>query len=214
MLRKFYPILAVEFRDDLRTHHGNGRPQLNSGHSLLRWRGDSHQTAVLFADFGAPVSVTTTTSVAPTIRFVTRADFSQWLPLWEGYNKFYDRFGKTALSDEITQMTWARFFDAYEPVYAMVAEDEGRLVGLVHYIFHRSTISIAPTCYLQDLFTKEETRGKGIGRKLINAVYEQAKLAGLSRVYWHTHASNSTAMKLYDQVAEHSGFVVYRKNIE
>jgi GNAT superfamily N-acetyltransferase len=152
-------------------------------------------------------------SVAPIIRLVVRSDFPQWLPLWEGYNKFYGRSGKTALADEVTQMTWSRFFDAYEPIHAIAAEDEGQLVGLAHYIFHRNTISIAPTCYLQDLFTKESTRGRGIGRKLINAVYEQAKLAGAARLYWHTHESNSTAMKLYDQVAEHSGFVVYRKNI-
>jgi GNAT superfamily N-acetyltransferase len=152
--------------------------------------------------------------MALTIRFAVRTDFAQWLPLWEGYNKFYGRFGPTALPDEITRMTWARFFDAYEPVHAMVAEEEGQLVGLVHYLFHRSTISIAPTCYLQDLFTQESARGKGVGRILINAVYEQAKLAGLTRVYWQTHESNSTAMKLYDKVAEHSGFVVYRKNIQ
>jgi GNAT superfamily N-acetyltransferase len=117
------------------------------------------------------------------------------------------------LPDEITQITWARFFDAYEPVHAMVAEHEGRLVGLVHYLFHRSTISIAPTCYLQDLFTDASTRGQGVGRALIGAVYGQATLAGVSRVYWLTHETNSTAMKLYDQVAERSGFVVYRKNI-
>jgi GNAT superfamily N-acetyltransferase len=152
-------------------------------------------------------------SVAPTIRFIARADFSRWLPLWDGYNTFYGRSGATALADEITQMTWARFCDAYDPVHALVAEDEGQLVGLVHYLFHRSTISIAPTCYLQDLFTAESTRGKGIGRALIEAVYEQARLAGLARVYWHTHESNSTAMKLYDKVAEHSRFVVYRKNL-
>ena len=151
--------------------------------------------------------------MTPIIRFAAPADFSQWLPLWAGYNKFYGRFGETALPDEITQMTWARFFDSYEPIHAIVAEDEGRLVGLVHYLFHRSTISIAPTCYLQDLFTDASTRGKGIGRALINAVYEQAKLAGSSRVYWLTHETNSTAMKLYDQVAERSGFVVYRKNL-
>jgi GNAT superfamily N-acetyltransferase len=151
--------------------------------------------------------------VSPTIRFVGREDFSQWLRLWEGYNTFYGRSGKTALPDEITQMTWARFFDAYEPVYAMVAEYERQLIGLVHYIFHRSTISITPTCYLQDLFTKESIRGRGIGRKLIHAVYEQARLAGVKRVYWHTHESNSTAIKLYNQVAERSGFVVYRKDI-
>jgi len=153
-------------------------------------------------------------SLQPTIRPIVRTDFAQWLPLWEGYNKFYGRFGPTALPDAITQTTWARFFDAYEPMHALIAEDAGQLVGLVHYIFHRSTISIASTCYLQDLFTKESVRGRGAGRKLINAVYEQARLAGISRVYLHTHESNGAAMKLYDKVAERSGFVVYRKNIE
>jgi GNAT superfamily N-acetyltransferase len=151
--------------------------------------------------------------VSPTIRFIARTDFAQWLPLWEGYNKFYGRSDATALADEITQTTWSRFFDTYEPVHALVAQDEDQLVGLVHYLFHRNTISIAPTCYLQDLFTRETARGQGVGRALIEAVYEQARLAGLARVYWHTHLTNSTAMKLYDQMAEHSGFVVYRKNL-
>jgi GNAT superfamily N-acetyltransferase len=151
--------------------------------------------------------------MTPIIRFAVPADFPQWLPLWQGYNTFYGRSGATALPDDITQTTWARFFDTDEPVHAMVAEHDGQLVGLVHYLFHRSTISIAPTCYLQDLFTDQTTRGKGIGRALINAVYEQAKLARVGRVYWLTHETNSTAMKLYDQVAERSGFVVYRKNV-
>jgi GNAT superfamily N-acetyltransferase len=149
----------------------------------------------------------------PLIRPVTRADFAQWLPLWQGYNEFYGRSAETALPDEITQMTWGRFFDAYEPMHALVAEDNGQLIGLVHYLFHRNTISIAPTCYLQDLFTAESARGKGVGRKLIEAVYEQAKLAGCPRVYWHTHQTNATAMQLYDKVAQHSGFVVYRKDL-
>jgi GNAT superfamily N-acetyltransferase len=150
--------------------------------------------------------------VEPIIRPVTREDYAQWLPLWEGYNRFYGRFDATALPDAITQMTWARFFDAYEPVHAIVAEQDGELVGLVHYLLHRSTISIALTCYLQDLFIQESTRGKGIGRKLIEAVYEQARTAGCARVYWLTHETNSIAMRLYDKVAEKSGFVVYRKN--
>lgn len=157
--------------------------------------------------------MTVHTSPASTIRGVAREDYSQWLPLWEGYNAFYGRFGATALPDETTRVTWERFFDADEPVHAMVAEDDGQLVGLVHYLFHRTTISIAPTCYLQDLFTGEPTRGRGIGRALINAVDEQARRAGARRVYWHTHESNSTDMKLYDQVAERPGFVVYRQDI-
>ena len=145
------------------------------------------------------------------IRFVSRGDYEQWLPLWDGYNAFYGRSGATALAPEITHMTWARFFDAYEPVHGLVAEGGGELLGLTHYLFHRSTTAIAPVCYLQDLFTAEAVRGKGVGRALINAVYAQARLAGSPRVYWQTHETNHTAMQLYDKVAERSGFVVYRK---
>jgi GNAT superfamily N-acetyltransferase len=108
-------------------------------------------------------------------------------------------------------MTWSRFFDAYEPMHALVAEQSGQLIGIVHYLFHRSTISIEPSCYLQDLFTNEASRGKGVGRALIEEVYLLAAHAGCSRVYWHTHQTNSTAMELYNKVAEKSGFVVYRK---
>ena len=145
------------------------------------------------------------------VRFVVREDYEQWLPLWDGYNAFYGRSGATALAPEITRMTWARFFDAYEPVHGLVAESGGQLLGLTHYLFHRSTTAVGPVCYLQDLFTSNAARGTGIGRALINRVYEQARLAGSSRVYWQTHQTNLTAMQLYDKVAEHSGFVVYRK---
>src|ERR1700730_12079288 len=148
-----------------------------------------------------------------TIRPVEPRDFEQWLPLWDGYNAFYGRSGPTALAPEITRMTWARFFDAYEPVHALVPMVGGQLLGLTHYMFHRSTTAIEPVCYLQDLFTSEGARGKGAGRALINGVYQQAKLAGSPRVYWQTHQTNRTAMQLYDKVAEHSGFVVYRKLI-
>lgn len=147
------------------------------------------------------------------IRPVHPSDFQQWKPLWDGYNAFYRREGATALPDAITQMTWSRFFDAYEPMHGLVADAEGELLGLAHFLFHRSTISIAPTCYLQDLFTLESARRKGIGRALIQQVYARAKQAGSSRVYWLTHESNETAMKLYDNVAEKSGFVVYRKSL-
>ena len=146
-----------------------------------------------------------------TIRFVTRDDYAQWLPLWDGYNAFYERSGPTALAPEITAMTWQRFFDAYEPMHALVADAGGELLGLTHYLFHRSTTAIAPTCYLQDLFTSQAALGKGVGRALINGVYAQAKLVGSPRVYWQTHETNHTAMQLYDKVADRPGFVIYRK---
>ncbi len=147
------------------------------------------------------------------IRRVAKEDFARWKPLWDGYNAFYGRSGQTALPLEVTQMTWSRFFDAYEPMHAVVAEDSGNLLGLAHFLFHRSTTQIAPTCYLQDLFTLEEARGKGVGRALIDAVYERARAAGSPRVYWQTHETNIPAMRLYDKVAEKSGFLVYRKSL-
>ena len=146
-----------------------------------------------------------------TVRSVTRQDYDQWLPLWDGYNAFYGRSGATALAPEITRTTWVRFFDADEPMHALVAEGGGRLIGLAHYLYHRSTTSIGPSCYMQDLFTANEARGRGVGRMLIEAVYAVARAAGSPRVYWQTHETNATAMRLYDQVAEKSGFLVYRK---
>jgi GNAT superfamily N-acetyltransferase len=145
------------------------------------------------------------------VRPVARGDYDQWLTLWDGYNAFYERAGPSALPADITAMTWARFFDAYEPVHALVADDGGRLIGLTHYLFHRSTTAIAPLCYLQDLFTGAQARGQGVGRALIEAVYAAANAAGCPRVYWQTHETNATARRLYDQVAENSGFIVYRK---
>ncbi|MEA2712137.1 MAG: hypothetical protein QOK27_98 [Gemmatimonadales bacterium] len=144
-----------------------------------------------------------------TVRPVAPTDFARWEALWEGYNTFYER----TVPPEITRVTWSRFFDASEPVHALVAEKDGRLVGLVHYLFHRSTSLIGPTCYLQDLFTAEAARGQGVGRALIEAVYERAKAAGSPQVYWQTHETNATAMALYDKVAERSGFLVYENQL-
>jgi GNAT superfamily N-acetyltransferase len=144
------------------------------------------------------------------IRPAERDDFDEWLALWNGYNEFYGRVGPTALPNEITDTTWERFFDADEPMHGLVAESGGRLVGLAHYLFHRSTTLIAPICYLQDLFTAETVRGRGIGRRLIERVAEEARAAEYPRVYWQTHESNETARRLYDQIAEYSGFLVYR----
>lgn len=145
------------------------------------------------------------------IRQVAPGDYPQWVTLWDGYNAFYGRVGATALPTQVTETTWARFLDSSEPVHALVAERKGQLIGLAHCLFHRSTTQIPPTCYLQDLYTAENSRGAGVGRMLIEAVYECARAAGSPRVYWQTHETNGKAMHLYDKVADRSGFIVYRK---
>lgn len=148
------------------------------------------------------------------IRPIRRADYEAWRPLWDGYNAFYGRSGPTALPEEITRTTWDRFFDPAEPIHAFVAEGEGRLVGLVHYLYHRSTTRLHDVCYLQDLFTIANLRGVGIGRRLINAVYAAAGEAGCRRVYWQTHVTNTPGRTLYDKVATHDGFIVYSHDVK
>jgi GNAT superfamily N-acetyltransferase len=143
------------------------------------------------------------------VRKIQRDDYPAWRPLWDGYNAFYGREGATALAEEITRATWERFFAPSEPVHAFVAEGGEAVVGLVHYLFHRSTTRLHDVCYLQDLFTARQLRGRGIGRSLIQAVYNAAREAGSSRVYWLTHASNTPGRTLYDKVGSHSGFIVY-----
>jgi GNAT superfamily N-acetyltransferase len=141
------------------------------------------------------------------IRQLARSDRPEWEPLWQGYLAFY----KTSVPEDVTNTTFARFFDKAEPMHALVAERAGEIVGIVHYIFHRSTWTKGPYCYLQDLFTAEHARGSGVGRKLIEAVYERAKAQGASRVYWLTQESNATARALYDKLADRPGFIQYRK---
>jgi len=144
------------------------------------------------------------------IRPLQITDHEDWLVLWDGYNHFYGRSGPTALPTAVTDTLWQRLFAPHEPVFGLVAEEGGRIAGMAHYLFHRSTSAIADSCYLQDLFTAEEMRGRGVGRSLIEGVRAQAQTRDVSRLYWHTHQTNVTAQKLYDTLAQKTGFIVYR----
>lgn len=148
------------------------------------------------------------------VRYVERADYAGWRLLWDGYNHFYGRQGPSALPERITGATWERFFSREEPVHALVATQDGRVIGIAHFLFHRSTTRLTDVCYLQDLFTAEEARGCGVGRRLIHAVYDAARAAGSSRVYWQTKTTNAPGRALYDKVAEHQGFIVYTYEID
>ncbi|MBV8679295.1 MAG: GNAT family N-acetyltransferase [Aquitalea sp.] len=143
------------------------------------------------------------------IRSIRPDDYPGWRPLWDAYNAFYGRYGETALDEHITLTTWARFLQDSEPVHALIAESQGQIVGIVHYVFHRSTTRLADVCYLQDLYTIASQRGKGIGRQLIESVYAIASESACRRVYWQTHESNAAGRLLYDKLAQNKGFIVY-----
>jgi GNAT superfamily N-acetyltransferase len=148
----------------------------------------------------------------PIVRPVSPEDYAQWRPLWDGYNAFYGRQGETALPEHNTRVTWQRFFDSNEPMFALVAESQGSVVGLAHYLFHRSMTKIEHVCYLSDLYTLPSLRGRGIARALIEGVCVEARAAGVARVYWQTHESNAAGRLLYDKVAGHHGYIVYSRD--
>jgi len=141
------------------------------------------------------------------IRAFAAGDFDAWYPLWRGYQAFYE----VDLPLETSGVTWQRILDPDEPMHGAFALDGARPIGIVHYIRHRSCWTVGDYCYLQDLFVDGAVRGKGAGRALIEHVYAHAKALGCSRVHWLTHETNHDAMKLYDRIADRSGFVQYRK---
>jgi GNAT superfamily N-acetyltransferase len=141
------------------------------------------------------------------IRPVGANERAAWEPLWKGYLDFY----RASVPKEVYDATWARLHDPREPMHLLGGYVDGRLLGIVHYIYHRSCWTVGDYCYLQDLFVAEAARGHGLGRALIEAVYDEARSAGASRVHWLTMEDNATARALYDTLADRSGFIQYRK---
>ncbi|RMQ48097.1 GNAT family acetyltransferase [Pseudomonas cichorii] len=141
------------------------------------------------------------------IRPVTADDHGAWLPLWQAYLRFY----KTALAEGVSEVTWQRILDPSEPTHAALAWQDGKAVGMVHFIYHRSNWSIRNACYLQDLIVTAEQRGSGIGRQLIEHVYATARADDCDKVHWLTHETNATAIQLYERIAERGGYIQFRK---
>ena len=141
------------------------------------------------------------------IRAIEAGDREVWTPLWTDYLAFYE----TRLPAAIFDMTWQRLLDPNEPIWGALAIGTDGPVGLVHFLYHRSAWTVEHSCYLQDLFVAPQVRGGGRGRALIDYVASKAAQHGSTRLYWTTHESNTTAQRLYDAVAQRSGFIQYRK---
>ena len=141
------------------------------------------------------------------VRPLAVTDRPAWLPLWAGYLEFY----KASLPPDVTEAAFARLTSLNEDMFGLVAEQDGRIVGIAHGILHRSTWAKGLYLYLNDLFVAPDARGSGAGRALIGGVYAHADAIGAERVYWLTHETNATARKLYDSLAVNDGFLEYRR---
>jgi GNAT superfamily N-acetyltransferase len=143
--------------------------------------------------------------MAVTVRAVRAEDYPQWRPLWDGYTHFYD----CVLDESVTASTWERALDPHSSMFCRVAESEGRVIGFAMCVLHEGTWSTAPICYLEDLFVDAALRGAGTGQALIDALMEEGKREGWSKLYWVTR-QNNPARKLYDRFGEADDYVRYR----
>lgn len=142
------------------------------------------------------------------IRPLAAPDETEWRELWTGYLTFYE----TSVPEEVYQTTFSRLLgDDPHDFHGLVAEKNGRLIGLTHYLFHRHCWRIENIIYLQDLFVSEAARGTGAGRALIEAVYAAGDAAGCPNVYWTTQDFNHTARQLYDRIGELTPFIKYQR---
>ena len=139
------------------------------------------------------------------VRPIEARDEARWRVLWDGYCRFYER----EPSEKITEHAWRRIMDAGSPVYAIVAEREGRVIGMANYIIHDNTATLTPVCYLQDLFVEPQERAHGVGKQLIDWLVAEMQRRGWSRLYWNTKENNYRARGLYDKYTPHSGFLRY-----
>lgn len=142
------------------------------------------------------------------IRSLVATDEPQWRDLWRAYLAFYG----TERGEDVYAETYRRLLDDDPQDFSgFVAEEDGRLVGLTHYLFHRHCWRIENVCYLQDLYALPDVRGSGVGRALIEAVYAAADAAGAPQVYWLTQAGNAKARRLYDRIGEVTEFIRYQR---
>lgn len=139
------------------------------------------------------------------IRYVETGDFTDWQRLWLGFLAYHD----VSLSTEHTQKVWQRLLNKSDPICALVAQIDGKIVGFTHFFFHRNTWSGGDYCYLEDLFVDQNIRARGVGRALIEAVGNVAREKGASKIYWNTHDDNDTARRLYDKIANLTDFIQY-----
>jgi len=143
------------------------------------------------------------------IRPAAAKDEARWRKLWAGYIKFY----RASVSEEVTANTWRAILDPKSNIEALVAEKDGEVIGICNYLYHDSTWSLQPICYLQDLFVDPDARGGGAAKELILACEAKAKEKGAFRLYWQTQEYNGAARSLYDTITPRSSFIVYRKNL-
>jgi GNAT superfamily N-acetyltransferase len=142
-----------------------------------------------------------------TTHAMTPADYDSWLPLWQGYLRFYE----TELPEDVTRLTFARLTGDEEQMWGLLARNvEGQAIGFTHWLMHRATWTASYYGYLEDLYVDPSVRGTGAGRALIEAVYAAAQDKNCAQVYWLTHETNLTAQQLYNRIATRSGLIHYK----
>lgn len=145
------------------------------------------------------------------IRPIEKKDYDGWKAIWSGPEDSYTAFdsGKYPMTEEVTNLTFSRFLDANEPVYSIVAERDGQIIGFANFVTHRSTWSAEDCLYINDLYVSQKNRLGGVGRKLMEYVYAECDRMNCGKCYWVTDFDNHAAQILYCKIGKKSGKLSY-----
>ena len=145
-------------------------------------------------------------SVEIEIRAVREQDRPDWCKLFASYGHFYDQ----QLSEKVLDRVWGWLMDGDHPTSGLVAVKDGQIVGIAHFRPYCRTLSGSSACFLDDLFVVPAERGRGVGRRLIEATSVLAEKAGWDFVRWMTAQDNLQAQQLYETIAERTEWLTYQ----
>jgi ribosomal protein S18 acetylase RimI-like enzyme len=113
------------------------------------------------------------------------------------------------MNSGILDTLWSWIHDESHDVKGLCFEFEGKIVGIAHYRTMPRPIKGQYIGFLDDLFVEPEFRGQQIAQNLITHLKSLSKANNWGGIRWITHSSNENAKKLYDKIANNTGFELY-----
>ena len=143
------------------------------------------------------------------INEITKNDYQSWKIIFKEYLTFYN----SELTDSTIKSSWDKIINKDEQIYCLgcykSSEKNKELIGIMNFIFHKSTWSKKHVCYLEDLFIQEDYRLKGCASLLIKNLVKICKISHIEKIYWKTKSDNYQAQSLYNKFAIQTDFLEY-----
>ncbi len=110
----------------------------------------------------------------------------------------YERLADRVVADE--EKLRRTLFGNPRFAEVIIAEEDGAPAGFALFFHNYSTFLGQPGIYLEDLFVREEMRGRGIGKALLARLARIARERGCGRVEWAVLDWNAPSIAFYRSI--------------